>query len=106
MLTIRLFYVIFLISISFVASAQCPAGQWPVEITIVPDDYPGETTWDLYSNGNEVANGNVNCSVVCVDTADCIRFDIHDSYGDGICCGYGLGSYVITLNGTQVASGG
>jgi hypothetical protein len=44
--------------------------------------------------------------VVCVDSADCIRFDIHDSYGDGICCGYGLGSYVITLNGTQVASGG
>lgn len=106
MLTIRLFYVIFLISISFVASAQCPAGQWPVGITIVPDDYPGETTWDLYSNGNEVASGNVNGSVVCVDTADCIRFDIHDSYGDGICCGYGLGSYVITLNGTQVASGG
>jgi hypothetical protein len=86
--------------------AQCPAGQWPVGITIVPDDYPGETTWNLYSNGNEVANGNFNGSVVCVDSADCIRFDIHDSYGDGICCGYGLGSYVITLNGTQVASGG
>ena len=86
--------------------AQCPAGQWPVGIAIVPDGYPGETTWNLYSNGNEVANGNVNGSVVCVDSADCIRFDIHDSYGDGICCGYGLGSYVITLNGTQVASGG
>ncbi|MEY3049970.1 MAG: hypothetical protein RL365_2008 [Bacteroidota bacterium] len=86
--------------------AQCPVGQWPVGITIIPDDYPGETTWNLYSNGNEVANGNVNGSMVCVDTADCIRFDIHDSYGDGICCGYGIGSYVITLNGTQVASGG
>ncbi len=86
--------------------AQCPAGQWPVGIAIVPDGYPGETTWNLYSNGNEVANGNVNGSVVCVDSVDCIRFDIHDSYGDGICCGYGLGSYVITLNGTQVASGG
>ncbi len=86
--------------------AQCPAGQWPVGIAIVPDGYPGETTWNLYSNGNEVANGNVNGSVVCVDSADCIRFDIHDSYGDGICCGSGLGSYVITLNGTQVASGG
>ena len=87
-------------------SAQCPVGQWPVGITIVPDDYPGETSWNLYANGNEVANGNVIGSVVCVDTGDCIRFDIHDSYGDGICCGYGLGSYTITLNGVQVASGG
>jgi hypothetical protein len=71
--------------------AQCPAGQWPVEITIVPDGYSNETSWNLYSNGNEIANGNFNGSVVCIDSADCIRFDIHDSYGDGICCGHGLG---------------
>ena len=106
---IRLLYyvaVVFLVFVTGQALAQCPAGQWPVAITIVPDDYPGETSWNLFSNGIEVATGNVNGSVVCVDTADCIRFDIHDSYGDGICCGYGLGSYVITLNGTQVASGG
>jgi hypothetical protein len=102
----RILFSLLLLFSTTTLMAQCPAGQWPVGITIVPDDYPGETTWDLYSNGNEVATGNVNGSVVCVDSADCIRFDIHDSYGDGICCGYGLGSYVITLNGTQVASGG
>lgn len=102
----RILFSLLLLFCTTTLMAQCPAGQWPVGITIVPDDYPGETTWDLYSNGNEVATGNVNGSVVCVDSADCIRFDIHDSYGDGICCGYGLGSYVITLNGTQVASGG
>ena len=102
----RILFSLLLLFCTTTLMAQCPAGQWPVGITIVPDDYPGETSWNLYSNGNEVATGNVNGSVVCVDTADCIRFDIHDSYGDGICCGYGLGSYVITLNGTQVASGG
>ena len=102
----RILFSLLLLFCTTTLMAQCPAGQWPVGITIVPDDYPGETTWNLYSNGNEVATGNVNGSVVCVDSADCIRFDIHDSYGDGICCGYGLGSYVITLNGTQVASGG
>ena len=99
-----LFAAIIIVCCDF--SAQCPVGQWPVGITIVPDDYPGETSWNLYANGNEVANGNVIGSVVCVDTGDCIRFDIHDSYGDGICCGYGLGSYTITLNGVQVATGG
>lgn len=86
--------------------AQCPAGQWPLEITIVPDSYPNETTWNLFSNGTEIAQGTYLSDTVCVDSSSCMRFDIHDSYGDGICCGYGLGSYVITLNGNQVASGG
>ncbi|NBN99792.1 MAG: hypothetical protein EBV19_11225, partial [Flavobacteriia bacterium] len=86
--------------------AQCPAGQWPLEITIVPDSYPNETTWNLFSNGTEIAQGTYLSDTVCVDSSSCMRFDIHDSYGDGICCGYGLGSYVISLNGNQVASGG
>lgn len=98
--------VVLLMIVVAQSHAQCPMGQWPVGISIIPDDYPGETSWNLYSNGIEVANGNVNGSEVCVDTSACIRFDIHDSYGDGICCGYGLGSYVITFNGSQVASGG
>ena len=87
-------------------NAQCPTGQWPVLITIVPDSYPNETSWNLFGDGIEVANGNVNGGQYCLDTNACIRFDIQDSYGDGICCGYGSGSYTITLNGTQVASGG
>jgi hypothetical protein len=85
---------------------QCPAGQWPVDINIIPDTYPDETSWNLFSNGIEVASGNYMSSMVCVDSSACIRFDIHDSYGDGICCGYGNGSYVISLNGNQVANGG
>ncbi len=88
------------------AFSQCPAGQWPVQIEITPDSYPDETTWNLFSDGIEVSNGNNLGDVVCVDTAACIRFDIHDSYGDGICCAYGNGAYLISLDGTEVASGG
>ena len=29
-----------------------------------------------------------------------------DSYGDGICCQYGSGSYVVLYDGVQQASGG
>lgn len=86
--------------------AQCPVGQWPLEINIVPDSYPGETTWKLFSNNVEVATGNYISDTVCVDSSACLRYDIFDSYGDGICCGYGIGSYTIVLNGNQVATGG
>ncbi|MFN5912356.1 MAG: CotH kinase family protein [Bacteroidota bacterium] len=86
--------------------SQCPAGQWPVEINIVPDTYPDETSWNLFSNGIQVASGNYVSALVCVDSAACIRLDMLDSYGDGMCCGYGNGSYVISFNGNEVASGG
>jgi hypothetical protein len=36
----------------------------------------------------------------------CIRFEIYDSYGDGICCGYGQGSYTVTFQGNVIVSGG
>ena len=34
------------------------------------------------------------------------NFSIFDSFGDGICCAYGEGSYSVTLDGEIVASGG
>ena len=34
------------------------------------------------------------------------QFTIFDVYGDGICCLYGEGSYSVTLDGQEVASGG
>ncbi|NDB35720.1 MAG: hypothetical protein EB023_10385, partial [Flavobacteriia bacterium] len=86
--------------------AQCPAGEWPLEITIVPDGYQDETTWQLTANNVPIANGNYLSDTVCVDSTACLRYTIFDSYGDGICCGYGLGSYTLTLNGQQVATGG
>ena len=37
----------------------------------------------------------------------CYDFTIYDSYGDGICCSYGLGNYILTeVDGTVLASGG
>ena len=104
----RLFCIVALIHVLLPVEvySQCPAGQWPVEINIIPDSYPDETTWNLFSDGIEVANGNYLSDMVCVDSTTCLRFDIHDSYGDGICCGYGIGSYVVLLDGNEVASGG
>ncbi|MFM9004995.1 MAG: trypsin-like peptidase domain-containing protein, partial [Flavobacteriales bacterium] len=81
-------------------------------VNIVLDDYPEETSWDIQDDaGNTIASGDsytggtVNLDV-CV-AAGCYEFTIYDSYGDGICCTWGNGSYeVINPNGVVVATGG
>lgn len=87
--------------------AQCPPGQAQVVVSIVEDDYPNETTWDLRdAQGSILASGDVTGGTACVDTGICLSFTIYDSYGDGICCSWGQGSYSVTYNGQVVASGG
>lgn len=89
------------------AFAQCPAGQTEIEVLIVPDNYPNETTWDIKdAQGTILGSGDVNGGTACVDTGICLRFTIYDSYGDGICCSYGLGSYKVVMDGDTVAQGG
>merc|ERR1712156_1237863 len=36
----------------------------------------------------------------------CYTFEITDSYGDGICCSYGQGSFSVKLDGAEILSGG
>lgn len=86
-----------------------------VTLTINLDNYPGETTWEINdSNGSTVASGGPYSVVGGTETIalclpdDCYDFIIFDSYGDGICCAYGSGSYNLTddATGTILASGG
>ncbi|MGB1295231.1 MAG: T9SS type A sorting domain-containing protein [Flavobacteriales bacterium] len=89
-------------------------------IEIKTDWYGYETTWELKdAQGNVVANHtNANGgwyqnnttyydTVYCALIGDCYTFTIKDSYGDGICCSYGMGHYKIYQNdGTMLAEGG
>ncbi len=84
-----------------------------VAISITLDNYPGETTWQITNASNTVvASGGPYSTAGATVTASaclpdgCYTFTINDSYGDGICCSYGNGSYNVTVNGTSVASGG
>jgi hypothetical protein len=87
--------------------AVCPPGEVEVVITIIPDNYPAEITWDLKDiNNTTIASGGSVGGTYCVSDTTCMTFTIHDSYGDGICCGYGNGSYTVTMDGVQVATGG
>ncbi|WCO03167.1 FG-GAP-like repeat-containing protein [Psychroserpens ponticola] len=93
----------------------CPCTENVIVISITFDDYPQETSWSIQDNsGAIVASGGTYADQADGSTINieecladgCYDFIINDTYGDGICCGYGNGSFTVTANGTTVASGG
>jgi hypothetical protein len=81
------------------------------------DDYAGETSWELVDgNGTVVDSGPATTyadftayqETITIPTFDeCYVFTIFDSYGDGICCGFGNGSYDLQDDsGNIIISGG
>ena len=76
------------------------------------DNYGYETTWDVTDNANNVVfggNGYYSATTFtetkCLPTNAC-TFTIKDSWGDGICCSYGSGSYTVKINGEIFKEGG
>ncbi len=94
----------------------CQAGQEDAVITVevTTDNFPGETTWELdEQGGGVVATGGPYADPATLFTTDvpvcstsCYDFTIFDAFGDGICCGFGMGSYSVLFNGTLVVTGG
>ena len=62
--------------------------------------------WILNEGGDSYANNTQYIADVCVPENSDITFTIYDSYGDGICCSWGVGSYQVIACGTTYASGG
>jgi hypothetical protein len=87
---------------------SCSAGSKRVRLDLIVDNYPNEVSWDLKnaSSGVVLASGTTNSTSLCVPSNTCMTFTMHDSYGDGICCGYGNGAYFLYFDGALVASGG
>lgn len=86
-----------------------------VTLTLVLDNYPEETSWTIKnSSGATVASGGTYGSSPdgsTITATNCLAagnytFTINDVYGDGICCTYGNGSYVLkNAAGTTLVSG-
>ena len=102
-------------TLSFDAFAQCEADESTLIVDILTDSYPGETSWEVTLDGTVVLAGGpydegdaVYADTLCIPASEepCIQFEIFDSFGDGMCCGYGEGQYVVTLDGQTMASGG
>lgn len=91
----------------------CTETVGDVTLNLLTDNYGSETSWTLKdANGTTVASGsgyanNTSYTEVFSGLTGEHTFTITDSYGDGICCGYGNGSYSLTdSQGTVVVSGG
>ena len=86
--------------------------------TLTTDNWPAETTWEfkdsndivLYSGGpyiegtHDFTTFNETFNIVA---DECYTLTVSDSYGDGICCASGTGSYELkTLENVVIATGG
>jgi hypothetical protein len=85
-----------------------------ITIKITLDGYGGETSWTLKNSaGTTVAQNPAYTSLNNTSTNpqadinltlpnDCYTFQVNDSYGDGMCCGYGNGSYAVWADGVLI----
>ena len=81
-------------------------------IDIQTDNYPEDISWQVVNqNGTIIASINPASLTlantlytwdVCLSSTDCYDFTIIDSYGDGLCCAYGNGSYSVSYNGNVI----
>ena len=85
-----------------------------VTLNLVTDNYASETTWALTDSSDNIVaqgggytnNSTTSLEIEIPSSDECYTFTINDTYGDGICCGYGTGSYSITDDSANVIFSG
>ncbi|KAF7772440.1 hypothetical protein PCIT_a2508 [Pseudoalteromonas citrea] len=87
----------------------CSNNELTVKLTT--DKYASETSWKLntaqghtVASGADFTNNTTHTETLCL-TDGMYNFVISDSYGDGICCEFGNGSYLLTHNNQTIAEG-
>jgi hypothetical protein len=92
---------------SCIQNIACNPNQSLVDIAIKLDNWPGETSWLIYSATDTFASVNPGTysytqtgqtvhTQVCIPTNDSIMFTINDTYGDGIGGGSVVGGCLVT----------
>ncbi|MBI2259862.1 MAG: T9SS type A sorting domain-containing protein [Flavobacteriia bacterium] len=91
---------------SFSTSSDLTSDFNNITLIVTPDQYPNESSWKIV---NEVTNQVVSTGAlqtqevyieeICLDYGACYSIYFYDSYGDGICCSYGMGNFQV-LNET------
>ena len=96
--------------------ANCATGESNIVVTLTPDTYPGETSWEIADTTGTVLATSPNYNQVgvpiitetCIPNGTVIEFTLLDSFGDGMCgtCYGGVdGSVVVqTLCGDTLLS--
>lgn len=77
-----------------------------VVLNILTDNYPMETSWELFFDGDVIASGSgysgtqtVYLTPICLDNEQCYTFTVYDEYGDGMSYGGVTGHIELTWDG-------
>ncbi len=99
---------------SNIASATTLPPCYDVTLTLNADNYSDEITWQITDSNNEIIVSSEtsrldsvnNTFTICLPNGS-YTFTINDTYGDGLCCKYGNGSYSLVANpgNTEIAKG-
>ena len=86
-----------------------------IQMLVKLDDYGNENYWELYNTDNERINGDgpfksgASGSIVeqnfCLEEG-CYRLEFTDRYGDGMCCDYGDGNFILIASGNDTLATG
>ncbi len=103
---------VFLFIYSFAQAQPCTSNELTVQVIVNTDNWGYETSWEIVGNdsGNsyhfldfDVYANNTNYDTTfCIPNTECMRFNIYDSYGDGI---FDPGFFQLVVDGTEVAMG-
>ena len=80
-----------------------------LRLELMQDKFGAQITWEaIASDGTVIASGGpystlaggatatqLHLETITVPSNECVTISIHDSQGDGICCSYGHGYYII-----------
>ena len=88
----------------------CNTGS-EIKIILNYDNYPEETFWGVNDAGNVnnfMSSGGLTGSTLdqyCASPGT-YKVTLYDTFGDGMCCGFGIGQYSIFVDDVLVAQGG
>ena len=94
--------------------ANCATGESNIIVSVMPDTYPGETSWEIADTTGTVLATSPSYTTpgvpviteVCIPNGTVIEFTLFDSFGDGLCgsCYGGAdgGAVVQTLCGDTI----
>ena len=97
--------------------AACPCYESPLTLSIIFDDYPEESSWTLKNAGgttlyqggtygSQADGSSLEINNLTLANASGYVFTFDDSFGDGLCCNVGAGSFTLKDNaGTTISAG-
>ncbi len=83
----------------FLLETDLTSNSQSISLVLTPDNYPEESSWELINQatGEIESTGDFEdgdfIDEICALNGTCYTLKFYDEFGDGICCGFGEGSF-------------